>query len=186
MKGADKFCMISLWSFWRQIKDSLLVLKVGSCEHITNDIPTFSPRKRNLEIGPSERLLPVLGTKNRVLKIGSCERAFTLEIKSVSDLVHFFFCRTLKCPRAVMHKNKREIRCRQPARPVRNFLRFFCAKQNALLLMHLRGFGLQFTIFLLGCKSLRSPLGKTGVRICAVATSVFLSYPPPPCTCYCM
>ena len=56
------------WSFWRQIEDSLLVLKNGLCEHTTNDLHTFSPQKRNLEIGPSERLLPVFGTKNRLLK----------------------------------------------------------------------------------------------------------------------
>ena len=61
--------------FWRQIEDSLLVLKKGSCEHTTNDLPTFSPQKRNLEIGPSERLLPVFETKNRILKNGSSERA---------------------------------------------------------------------------------------------------------------
>ena len=58
MKGANKFCMMSVLSFWRQIGDSLLVLKIGSCEQITNDLPTFSPQKRNLKIGPSERLLP--------------------------------------------------------------------------------------------------------------------------------
>ena len=67
-----------LCSFWRQIEDSLSVLKNRSCEHITNDLPTFSPQKRNLEIGQSERLLPIFGTKNRILKIGSCERAFIL------------------------------------------------------------------------------------------------------------
>ena len=39
----------------------------GLCEHTTNYLPTFSPQKRNLEIGPSERLLPVFGTKNRIL-----------------------------------------------------------------------------------------------------------------------
>ena len=66
------------WSFWRQIEHSLLVLKNGSCEHTTNDLPTFLSQKRNLEIGPSERLLPVFGTKNRILKNGSCERALTL------------------------------------------------------------------------------------------------------------
>ena len=75
MKGADKFGMMSLWLFWRQIEDSLLILKIGSCEHTTNNLPTFSPQKRNLEIGPSERLLPILWTKNRILKIGLCERA---------------------------------------------------------------------------------------------------------------
>ena len=63
--------MISLRSFWRQIEDSLLVMKIGSCEHTLNDLLTFSPQKRNLEIGPSESLLPVFGTKNRILKIGS-------------------------------------------------------------------------------------------------------------------
>ena len=47
----------------------LLVPEIGSCEHI----PTFSPQKRNLEIGPSERLLPTFGTKDRILKIGSSE-----------------------------------------------------------------------------------------------------------------
>ena len=31
--------------------------------------------KRNVEIGPYERLLPIFGTKNRIHKIGSCERA---------------------------------------------------------------------------------------------------------------
>ena len=76
MKGADKFCMISLWSFWRQIEDPLSVLKIGWCEHITNELPTFSPQKLNLEIGPSERLLPIFSTKNRILKIGSREWAF--------------------------------------------------------------------------------------------------------------
>ena len=76
MKDVDKFCMISLWSFWRQIEDSLLVLKIGSCEHTTNDLPIFSPQKRNLKIGPSERLLAIFGTRNRILKIGSCERSF--------------------------------------------------------------------------------------------------------------
>ena len=71
MKGADKFCM-------GQIEDSLLVLKNGSCEHTTNDLPTFSQQKRNLEIEPSEHLLPVFGTKNGILKNGSSERAFIL------------------------------------------------------------------------------------------------------------
>ena len=60
-----------------QIEDSLLVLKIGSCEHTTNDLPIFSPQKRNLEMGPSERPLPIFGTKNWILKIGSCERALT-------------------------------------------------------------------------------------------------------------
>ena len=50
MKGADKFCMIS---FWRQIEDSLLVLKIGSCEHTTNDLPTFSHKNGTLK---SDRL----------------------------------------------------------------------------------------------------------------------------------
>ena len=63
------------WSFWRQIEDSLLVLKNGSCEHIANDLPIFSPQKRNLEIGKSEQLLPVFLTENRILKNGSSERA---------------------------------------------------------------------------------------------------------------
>ena len=40
----------------RFFEDSLSVLKNGSCEHTTNDLPTFSTQKRNLEIGPSERL----------------------------------------------------------------------------------------------------------------------------------
>ena len=53
---------------------SLLVLKNESCEHTANELPTFSPQKRNLEIGSSERLLPAFGTKNRILKNGSCER----------------------------------------------------------------------------------------------------------------
>ena len=72
MKGTDKFCRIVL-------VDSLLVLKNGLCEHTTNDLPTFSPQKRNLEIGLSERLLPVFGTKNRILKNGSSERALRIE-----------------------------------------------------------------------------------------------------------
>ena len=76
MKGADKFCMISLWSFWRQIGDSLSILKIGSCKHTTNDLATFLPQKRNFEIGPSEHLLPIFGAKNQIVKIGSCERAF--------------------------------------------------------------------------------------------------------------
>ena len=60
----------------------MLVLRSRSCEHITNDLPTFSLQKRNLEIGPSERLLPVFGTKNRILKNGSCERALrSLELE---------------------------------------------------------------------------------------------------------
>ena len=73
MKGTDKFCMIVL----EQIKDSLLDMENvnGSCEHTANDLPTFSPQKRNLEIRPSERLLPVSETKNWILKNGSCERA---------------------------------------------------------------------------------------------------------------
>ena len=50
----------------------LSVLKNGSCEHTTNDLPTFSPQKQNLQIGPSKRLLPVFGTKNQILKNGSC------------------------------------------------------------------------------------------------------------------
>ena len=32
-------------------------------------------KKRNLEIGSSERLLPIFETENRILKIGSCARA---------------------------------------------------------------------------------------------------------------
>ena len=59
-----------------EIEISLLVLENGSCEHTTNDLPTFSPQKRNLEIGPSERLLLIFGTNNRILKNRSCERAF--------------------------------------------------------------------------------------------------------------
>ena len=82
MKGSDKFCM-------RQIEDSLLVLKNGSCEHTTNDLPTFSPQKRNLEIGPSECLLPIFGTKNRILKNWSCERAFRLHKKNVEQFWFF-------------------------------------------------------------------------------------------------
>ena len=77
LKGADIFCMICLWSFWCQIIDSLSVLKIKSCEHTTNDLPKFSLQKWNLEIGPSERLLPIFGTKNPIPKIGSCERAFS-------------------------------------------------------------------------------------------------------------
>ena len=65
------------WAFWCQIEDSLLNLKIGSCEHTTNDLPTFSPQKRNLEIGPSQLLLPIFGTNNGILEIGSCELAFT-------------------------------------------------------------------------------------------------------------
>ena len=80
MKGADKFCVISLWSFWRQIDDSLLVVKIGQCDYTANGLPTFSPQTGNLEIGPSERLFPIFGTKNRILKIASCERAFRMEI----------------------------------------------------------------------------------------------------------
>ena len=45
-----------------------LVPKFGLCEHIENDLPTFSPQKRNLEIGSSECLLPIIVTKNRILK----------------------------------------------------------------------------------------------------------------------
>ena len=62
---------IFAWSFWRQIEDSLLVLKNGSFEHTSNDLPTFSTEKWNLEIGPSEHLLPVFETKNWILKNGS-------------------------------------------------------------------------------------------------------------------
>ena len=51
-----------------QIEDSLLVWKIGSCEHITNDLPTFSPQKRNLEIGPPECLLPILEPRIGSLK----------------------------------------------------------------------------------------------------------------------
>ena len=51
-------------SFWRQIEDSLLVLRNELCEHTTNDLLTFSPQKQNLEIGLSERLLPVFRIKN--------------------------------------------------------------------------------------------------------------------------
>ena len=43
-----------------RFEDYLLVLKNRSCERTTNDLPTFSPQKRNLEIGPSERLLPAV------------------------------------------------------------------------------------------------------------------------------
>ena len=72
----------------------LLVPKVGSCEHSKNDLPThgsvilkkrmgiehalFSSntllenerrrQKRNLEMKLSERLRPIFGTKNRILK----------------------------------------------------------------------------------------------------------------------
>ena len=70
MKGVHKFCTISLWSFWRQIENYLLVLKIGSCEHTTNDIPTFWTQKRNLEIGAYERLLPIFGTQNRIVWTG--------------------------------------------------------------------------------------------------------------------
>ena len=74
------------WLFWRQIEDSLLVLKNGSCEHTTNGFPTFSPQKQNLEIGPYERLLPVFGTKSRILKNGSSEQALTFVWKGVLSL----------------------------------------------------------------------------------------------------
>ena len=81
-----------------------LVPKIGSCEHSKNDLPThgsvilkkrmeiehallssdtlFERRRRrqkqNLKIGLSKGLRPIFGTKNRVLEIGLCERAFTL------------------------------------------------------------------------------------------------------------
>ena len=64
MKGADKFFMISLWSFWRQIEEFLLVLKIGLCEHTTNDLSTFSPQKWAVWTSAS---------KNRM-----CERALIL------------------------------------------------------------------------------------------------------------
>ena len=47
---------------------------------------TFLTTKRNLEIGLSERLLPILGTKNRILKIGSCERTLTFKTFTLNVL----------------------------------------------------------------------------------------------------
>ena len=74
----------------RFFEDSLSVLKNGSCEHTTNDLPTFSPQKRNLEIGLSERLLPVVGTKNRILKKRSSERALRLhKARNLAELDQF-------------------------------------------------------------------------------------------------
>ena len=80
--------------FLRQIEDLLLVLKTGSCEHTTNDLPTFSPQKRNIGIRLSEPLLPIFGTKNRILKIGSCEWAFKLQYVPLhlTVLILFLHC----------------------------------------------------------------------------------------------
>ena len=59
----------------------LLVPKNGSCEHVKNDLPSngsvILKKTWNLEIGPSERLLPVFGTKNQIIKNGWCERALS-------------------------------------------------------------------------------------------------------------
>ena len=59
--------------------------------HTTNDLPTFSPQKQNLEIGPSERLLPVFGTKNRILKNGSSERALSKTLQNLYTKVAVIF-----------------------------------------------------------------------------------------------
>ena len=74
-----------------RFEDSLSVLKNGSCEHTTNDLLTFSSQKRNLGIGPSERLLPaVLEAKIGSLKTdrvnGSSELSVSIaEKKRVSS-----------------------------------------------------------------------------------------------------
>ena len=81
----------------------LLVPKIGSCEHIENDLPTHRSvslknrmeiehaltfrQKWNLKIGPSERLLPIFRTKNRILKTGSCERAFNTSSKHLISVI---------------------------------------------------------------------------------------------------
>ena len=67
--------------------------EIGSCEYTTNDLPTFSPQKRNLEVGPSEFLLPIFGTKDRIFKIGSCERAF----RTISETVTLTYRVSQKC-----------------------------------------------------------------------------------------
>ena len=59
----------------------LLVPKIGPCEHTANDLPTFSPQKRNLEIGPSGRLLPIFGTKNRIVGNGPSEILSNLKLQ---------------------------------------------------------------------------------------------------------
>ena len=72
MKGTDKFCTIVLAPNWRFFVSSEITDRVNTLQM------TFRHshhKKRNLEIGPSERLLPVVGSKNRILKNGSCERA---------------------------------------------------------------------------------------------------------------
>ena len=75
MKDADKFCMISLWSFWHQTENSLLVLKIGSREHTTNDRPTFSPQNGTLK---SDHLNACFQFSEP--RIGSCKRALRLSI----------------------------------------------------------------------------------------------------------
>ena len=50
MKGANKFCMISLWSFWRQIEGFVVSSENRSVWTHYKCLPTFSPQKRNLEI----------------------------------------------------------------------------------------------------------------------------------------
>ena len=51
----EKFRQILHHRFGAKMKilSKLLVLKIGSCEHTTNDLPKFSPQIQNLEIGPS-------------------------------------------------------------------------------------------------------------------------------------
>ena len=45
--------------------------------HLTFFLKDERPQQKwNLEIGPSERLRSIFGTNNRILEVGSCERAF--------------------------------------------------------------------------------------------------------------
>ena len=103
MKGADKFCMISLWSFWRQIEDALSVLKIGSCEHTTSDFRHSHHKNGTLK---SDRLNacsqfsePIIGSLNSDRVNGPIQNQRIVSVKVIktgfSSLVGCVLCSTV-------------------------------------------------------------------------------------------
>ena len=72
VKGADKFCMIILAPNWRSFV-SFENRIVWTHYKWPSDILTTKTEPWNRTV---ERLLPIFGTKNLILKIGSCEQVF--------------------------------------------------------------------------------------------------------------
>ena len=72
MKGAGIFCMVSLWSFWRQIEDSLLARKVWTHYKWPYDIlnTKTEPWNRTIWTPASNFRNQELEPKNRIVWMG--------------------------------------------------------------------------------------------------------------------